>query len=140
MDQIICISCGTMADIIRQGSAIVVVCRCCKKENEYNEHKKMVNEWYQSDQYKMIVDESEVALIDKGGRRYGIERRQISINQNIPERRPGIDRISAKDRRGSLDRREECIKSAKSLDLKTSIDRRKIFKKDLVSQHLLKLI
>jgi hypothetical protein len=139
MDQIICISCGTMADIIRQGSTAVVICRCCKKENEYNEQKKMINEWYQSDRYKMVVDECEVALIDKGGGRSGIERRQISINQNIPERRPGIDRRSAKDRRGSPDRREECIKSAKSFDLRTSIDRRKFFKTDLISQLLLKL-
>jgi hypothetical protein len=140
MDQIICISCGTMADIIRRGSAAAVICRGCKKENEYNEHKKKVNEWYQCDQYKMIVDEWKVALIDNGGRRSGIERQQISINQNIPERRLGIDRRSTKDRRGSPDRREECIKNAKAPDLRTGIDRRKFFKKDLISQLLLKLI
>ncbi|MBU0987638.1 MAG: hypothetical protein KKH68_10345 [Proteobacteria bacterium] len=131
-----------MADIIPQdqGSAAVVICRCCKIENEYNEHKKMVDGWYKSDQYKMMVDECVVALKDNGGRRSGIERRQTSINQFIPEIRRGIDRRCAKDRRCSPNRREEWINGTKVLDLRTGIDRRKFFNKDLVSQLMFNLI
>jgi len=38
-------------------------------------------------------------LPDNGGRRLGIERREFSYDQHIPERRTGEDRRSRKDRR-----------------------------------------
>ena len=38
-------------------------------------------------------------LPDNGGRRSGIERRQFSYNQHIPERRSGKDNRSEFDRR-----------------------------------------
>ena len=38
-------------------------------------------------------------LIDNGGRRSGIDRRQLAYDQHIPERRSGIDRRSGLDRR-----------------------------------------
>ena len=44
-------------------------------------------------------------LRDKGGRRLGVERRQFSYDQCIPERRSGQERRSGKDRRSGLDRR-----------------------------------
>ncbi len=42
---------------------------------------------------------------DKGGRRLGLERRQFSYDQHIPERRCGEDRRSGLDRRSGKDRR-----------------------------------
>ncbi|MDJ0914578.1 MAG: hypothetical protein QNI95_13480 [Desulfobacterales bacterium] len=41
-------------------------------------------------------------LIDNGGRRSGIERRQISYTCFIPERRSGKDRRSGLDRRKKI--------------------------------------
>ena len=38
-------------------------------------------------------------LHDNGGRRSGIERREFSYDQHIPERRSGKDRRSGLDRR-----------------------------------------
>lgn len=38
-------------------------------------------------------------LPDNGGRRSGIERREFSYDQHIPERRSGEDRRSGKERR-----------------------------------------
>ena len=38
-------------------------------------------------------------LPDNGGRRLGIERREFSYDQHIPERRSGKDRRSGLDRR-----------------------------------------
>jgi hypothetical protein len=41
----------------------------------------------------------ELSIKDKGGRRSGIDRRQFSYNDHIPERRSGKDRRSGFDRR-----------------------------------------
>jgi hypothetical protein len=48
-------------------------------------------------------------LLDNGGRRLGVERRQISYSDHIPERRSGIDRRRGKDRR-------RCGKNVKGAD------------------------
>ena len=53
-----------------------------------------------------------VTLIDNGGRRLGVDRRQFSYTNHIPDRRLGKDRRSFSDRRSGLDQR-------------SSIDRRK---------------
>jgi len=44
-------------------------------------------------------------LTEDGGRRSGIDRRQISYACHIPERRSGKDRRSKSDRRGGEERR-----------------------------------
>ena len=44
-------------------------------------------------------------LTENGGRRSGIDRRQISYAGHIPERRSGKDRRSSSDRRSKSDRR-----------------------------------
>ena len=44
-------------------------------------------------------------LIDNGGRRTGIERRQFSYTNHIPEMRSGGDRRGNGDRRSGLDKR-----------------------------------
>ena len=41
-------------------------------------------------------------LSDNGGRRSGIERREFSYDQHIPERRSGMDRRNGDDRRLKL--------------------------------------
>ena len=45
------------------------------------------------------------SLRENGGRRSGIDRRQISYAGHIPERRSGKDRRSSSDRRSKSDRR-----------------------------------
>ena len=47
-----------------------------------------------------------VFLIDNGGRRSGVDRRQFSYNAYIPEIRCGPDRRSGKDRRSGIERRK----------------------------------
>jgi hypothetical protein len=55
----------------------------------------------------MHVSSSKSLLLDdKGGRRLGIERRQFSYDQHIPERRSGQERRRGKGRRSGLDRRK----------------------------------
>ena len=43
--------------------------------------------------------ENPAYLIDKGGRRLGIERRQFDYSHHIPERRAGLDRRVLPERR-----------------------------------------
>jgi hypothetical protein len=65
----------------------------------------------------MHLSRSKLLLLrDKGGRRLGVERRQFSYDQYIPERRSGHERRSGKDRRSGLDRRN-------------GAERRKVFRK-----------
>jgi hypothetical protein len=49
----------------------------------------------------MQLETGKAALLDKGGRRSGIERRCFSYTCYIPERRSGMDRRSGNDRRRS---------------------------------------
>ncbi len=57
-------------------------------------------------------------LIDKGGRRSGIERRVFSYAVHLPERRSGKDRRCGNDRRNGVDRR---------ITKRSKGDRRKVF-------------
>jgi hypothetical protein len=50
---------------------------------------------------------SAVSVIDNGGRRSGIGRRQFSNSDHIPERRISKDRRSGSDRRSGMNRRRQ---------------------------------
>ena len=52
----------------------------------------------------ITMDLSRLAVFqkDRGGRRSGIDRRQLSYTVHIPERRCGDERRSGKDRRKSM--------------------------------------
>ncbi len=72
-----------------------------------------------------------MALIDKGGRRLGVDSRQFSYTDHIPdrrtdnERRNGIDRRSGLDRRSGKDRRSgEVTKMKIAEDKRKGKDRR----------------
>ena len=82
----------------------------------------------------MSVTAMTLALIDNGGRRLGIDRRQFSYTNHIPNGRSGKDRRSGDDRRSGLDRRNggdrrsgkllfKKIKRSEN-DLRQGIDRR----------------
>ncbi len=45
------------------------------------------------------------SIIDNGGRRFGIDRRQFSYTAHAPSRRSNLDRRESLDRRSCLDRR-----------------------------------
>ena len=60
-----------------------------------------------------------VILIDKGGRRSGIDRRIFSYAVHLPERRSGQDRRSGAERRSGVERR---------VVSRSKIDRRKSFR------------
>jgi len=66
-----------------------------------------------------------LTIIDYGGRRSGIDRRQFSYTEHIPARRSNKDRRSKIDRRNGLDRRttEGSMKIIK-IDGKKNKDRR----------------
>jgi hypothetical protein len=53
----------------------------------------------------MSISETVIALVDNGGRRLGIDRRQFSYTSHIPNRRLNEDRRIETDRRGVEDRR-----------------------------------
>ena len=66
-----------------------------------------------------------IALIDNGGRRLGVDRRQFLYTNHIPDRRLGVDRRAGLDRRNHIDRRSGkavIIKNRK--DLRDGKDRR----------------
>lgn len=56
-------------------------------------------------------------LMDNGGRRLGIERRQFSYCRHLPERREAKDRRNSLDRRIGIDRRS-------GIDCRSVIDSR----------------
>jgi len=67
---------------------------------------------------------SAVSVIDNGGRRSGIGRRQFSYSDHIPDRRIGKDRRSSSDRRSGLDRRRQIERrTGKVIEMK--VDKRK---------------
>ncbi|MCK5506356.1 MAG: hypothetical protein KAJ10_14425 [Thermodesulfovibrionia bacterium] len=53
----------------------------------------------------MSISEMIIALVDNGGRRLGIDRRQFSYTSHIPNRRLDEDRRIETDRRRDVDRR-----------------------------------
>lgn len=55
----------------------------------------------------MSISVITLALIDNGGRRLGIDRRQFSYTDHIPNRRLNGDRRNGADRRSALDRRND---------------------------------
>ena len=61
---------------------------------------------------------------DRGGRRNGFGRRQVSVEDYFPERRAGNDRRSGMDRRSGKDRRKSIIEVAD--DRRGTADRREI--------------
>ncbi len=73
---------------------------------------------------------------DNGGRRHGIDLRQFSYTDHIPERRSGgdrrsgfdrrsgLDRRSGKDRRCGIDIRKEREGGAEVIDMRSYADRR----------------
>jgi len=67
---------------------------------------------------------SAVSVIDNGGRRSGIGRRQFSYSDYIPDRRIGKDQRSGSDRRSGLDRRRQIERrTGKVIEMK--VDKRK---------------
>jgi hypothetical protein len=82
-----------------------------------------------------------MALIDNGGRRLGVDSREFSYTDHIPdrrndnnERRSGIDRRSGLDRRSGKDRRSSDVTNIKlaedkrkGKDRRNGIERRAAF-------------
>jgi len=68
----------------------------------------------------------EQGLRDNGGRRSGVDRRQFSYTDHIPERRAGEDRRSRADRRCGEDRRT--VNNRKlEINRRSGLDRRAAF-------------
>jgi hypothetical protein len=66
------------------------------------------------------------ALIDNGGRRLGVDSRQFSYTDHIPDRRTDNERRSGIDRRSGLDRRSgKDRRSGEVAKMKISEDKRK---------------
>ncbi|MFC1823066.1 hypothetical protein ACFL9T_10195 [Thermodesulfobacteriota bacterium] len=63
---------------------------------------------------------------DKGGRRSGIDRRQFSYFEYIPERRQGEDRRAGIDRRNGDDRRDVAVSEIKP-NRRCGMDRREAY-------------
>ena len=68
----------------------------------------------------------EQGLRDNGGRRSGVDRRQFSYTDHIPERRAGEDRRSRADRRCGEDRRTVNDRTLE-INRRSGFDRRAAF-------------
>jgi len=68
----------------------------------------------------------EQGLRDNGGRRSGVDRRQFSYTDHIPERRAGEDRRSRADRRCGEDRRTVNDRTLE-INRRSGLDRRAAF-------------
>ena len=68
----------------------------------------------------------EQGLRDNGGRRSGVDRRQFSYTNYIPERRAGEDRRSRLDRRCGEDRRNRNEQTVE-MNHRSGLDRRAAF-------------
>ena len=74
----------------------------------------------------MDISAIAVLLTDNGGRRLGVDRRQFSYTNHIPDRRRGHDRRTGLDRRVHIDRRNgEVILKRNMKDLREGKDRRR---------------
>jgi len=71
-----------------------------------------------------MMSVSAVTLIDNGGRRSGIGRRQFSYSDHIPDRRICRDRRNGSDRRSGLDRRI-VIDRRNGIVIQMKVDKRK---------------
>ena len=66
-----------------------------------------------------------LTLIDNGGKRSGIDRRQFSYSYHIPEKRSSKDRRNGIDRRSGLDQRSGIARRiAKVIEMKLGKDQR----------------
>ena len=66
-----------------------------------------------------------IALIDNGGRRLGVDRRQFLYTNHIPDKRIGEDRRSGVDRRDCIERRNKKVVIINNRkDLRQGKDRR----------------
>jgi hypothetical protein len=73
----------------------------------------------------MNITAMAIALIDNGGRRLGIDRRQFLYTNHIPNRRLGKDRRTGRDRRNYIDRRSDKVVIMKNREnLREGKDRR----------------
>ena len=73
----------------------------------------------------MNITTMAIALIDNGGRRLGIDRRQFLYTNHIPDRRLDEDRRTGRDRRENSDRRSGKVIVIKNRnDLREGNDRR----------------
>ena len=82
----------------------------------------------------MSIAEIKMVLIDNGGRRLGIDSREFSYTNHVPNRRTQWDRRSGVDRRGGLERRQGTDRRSGEVifkkiqrpenDLREGIDRR----------------
>ena len=73
----------------------------------------------------MNITAMAIALIDNGGRRLGIDRRQFLYTNHIPDRRLCEDRRTGLERRNCLDRRRGKLVIAKNRkNLREGKDRR----------------
>jgi len=67
-----------------------------------------------------------MALIDNGGRRLGVDSREFSYTDHIPDRRTDNERRSGIDRRSGLDRRSgKDRRSSEVTKIKITEDKRK---------------
>ena len=77
----------------------------------------------------MDISNISTQIDDNGGRRSGMERRNFSYSDHIPERRDGEDRRSGFDRRILIDRRrgqDRRKESNEVINIKDYIDKRKL--------------
>ena len=82
----------------------------------------------------MSIGTEMLNLIDNGGRRLGIDSREFSYTNHVPNRRTQWDRRSGVDRRGGLERRQGTDRRSGEVifkkiqrpenDLREGIDRR----------------
>jgi hypothetical protein len=75
----------------------------------------------------MNITAMAIALIDNGGRRLGMDRRQFLYTNHIPDRRRDEDRRTGCDRRDKTDRRSGKVVIIKNRkDFREGKDRRSI--------------
>ena len=77
----------------------------------------------------MGISNISVQIDDNGGRRSGMERRNFSYSDHIPERRNGGDRRSGFDRRSLIDRRRKQDRRQESnevINITDYIEKRKL--------------
>lgn len=67
----------------------------------------------------MSITAMTMAIVDYGGRRLGIDRRQFLYTSYIPNRRMDEDRRSGNDRRTGLDRRSIIERRTDKVEFKT---------------------
>lgn len=78
----------------------------------------------------MNISAIALALIDNGGRRSGVDRRQFSYTDHVPDRRfrkdrrSNIDRRAGTDQRSGLNRRNGKVIELKLESMRKGIDRR----------------